>query len=105
MAVMIACQEPASSFRVRVTPVIPTSPALLLSSFSAITTSCHLVSVRGLAPVANDLESAEHLTNGEETNHLSGDNADLLESGRVHVPYAVEERLGILRCRRAVDEG
>ena len=50
-----------------------------------------VVSVRGIAPVANNLESAEHLTNGEETNHLGGDNADLLESGGVHVPYAVEE--------------
>lgn len=49
------------------------------------------MSVLGLAPVANNLESAEHLTNGEETNHLSGDNADLLKSGGVHVPYAVEE--------------
>ena len=60
--------------------------------------------VSGLAPVTNDLESAEHLANGEEANHLGGDNANLLESGRVHVPYAVEERLGVLGRRRAVEE-
>lgn len=62
------------------------------------------MSVGSLAPVANDLESAEHLTNREEANHLGGDNANLLESGRVHVPDAVEERLGVLGRRRAVDE-
>jgi hypothetical protein len=73
------------------TPVIPTTPSLLLSSFLAITTPCHLVRVGGLAPVANDLESAKHLTNREEANHFGSDNADLLESCRIHVPYAVEE--------------
>lgn len=63
-----------------------------------------VVSVRSVAPVANDLESAEHLTNREETDHLGGDNANLLEGSGVQVPYTVEEGLGVLRGRCAVEE-
>ena len=63
-----------------------------------------VVSVRGIAPVANNLESAEHLTDGEETNDLSSDNADLLEGGRVHIAYTGHEGLGVFRGRGAVDE-
>ena len=62
-----------------------------------------VVSVRGIAPVANNLESAEHLADGEETDNLSSDNADLLESGRVHVAYTGHEGLGVFRGRDAVD--
>lgn len=63
-----------------------------------------MVSVRGVAPVANDLESADHLADGEETDHLGGDDADLPEGGGVLVPYAGEEGLGVVGDRGAVEE-
>jgi hypothetical protein len=62
------------------------------------------VSVRRFTPVANNLESADHLTDGEEANHLSGDNTNLLEGSRVHVPYASKERLRVLGRGCAVEE-
>lgn len=63
-----------------------------------------MVSVRGIAPVTNDLESAEHFAHGEETDNLGGDDADLLEGGRVHIAHTVHEGLGVFRGRGAVNE-
>lgn len=63
-----------------------------------------MVSVRGVAPVANDLESADHLADGEETNDLGGDDADLPDGGGVLSPYASEERLRVVGGRGAVEE-
>lgn len=63
-----------------------------------------MVSVGSVAPVANDLEPAEHLADREEADHLGGDNADLLQSGGVHVANAREERLGVARGGRTVEE-
>lgn len=80
-------------------------PRFCRPRFHSITPDFPLVvSVRGVAPVANDLESAKHLANGEETNNLSGHNADLLEGGGVHVAHTVHEGLGVFRGRGAVDE-
>jgi hypothetical protein len=79
-------------------------PRFYHSRFHAITPDFPLVvSVRGIAPVANNLEPADHLAHGEETNDLSGDNADLLEGGRVHVAHTGHEGLGVFRGRDAVD--
>lgn len=63
-----------------------------------------MVSVRGVAPVANNLESADHLADGEETNDLGGDDADLPDGGGVLGPYASEERLRVVGGRGAVEE-
>jgi hypothetical protein len=93
------------SFKSRPRLLVLSHPRFYDPCFHTITPSFPLVvSVRGVAPVANNLESAEHLAHGEETNNLGGDNADLLEGSRVHIADAVHEGLGVFRGRGAVDE-
>lgn len=38
------------------------------------------------APVADNLESSDDLAYGEETNRLSGNDADLCQGGGVEIP-------------------
>lgn len=52
-----------------------------------------------VTPVANDLESSNHLTNSEKPKHLGADDADLCECCAVEIPDASEEGL------RVVDSG
>ena len=51
-------------------------------------------------PVAHNLQSSEHLTNGEEANDLGSDNSGVDQLLVVNVPYPVEQRAGAERVGR-----
>jgi hypothetical protein len=76
-------------------------PALIRLSCSALVDSYNSCSIyetrlvvgRGLATVANKLESANHLTNGEEAEDLSRNNTASGELGRADIPHLLDSVL------------